>query len=123
MLFCTYFNFHLFQSEVNDKVSAHSSDDARESTASVPFDESYTPSASVADEQLRLEKKVEKIRKKITKNSLERETDVERFLNVLNNETETAQMARLKQNFERKNKKYSQEAEQLQVNKNVLITI
>jgi hypothetical protein len=58
---------------------------------------------------------MEKIRKKITKNSLERETDVERFLNIVNNETETAQMARLKQNFERKNKKYSQEAEQLQV--------
>lgn len=64
---------------------------------------------------MRLERKIEKIRKKITKSSLEREADIEQYLTVINNESETAQMARLKQNFERKNKKYSQEAEQLQV--------
>lgn len=109
-------NFIHFQSENNEKNSVHSSnDDAKESTASVPFDESYISSGSFADEQIRLEKKIEKIRKKITKNSLEREADVERFLNVVNKDGETAQMARLKQNFERKNKKYSQEAELLQV--------
>ncbi|KAI6191494.1 hypothetical protein M3Y97_00234300 [Aphelenchoides bicaudatus] len=103
------------KSENNEKNSVHSSnDDAKESTASVPFDESYISSGSFADEQIRLEKKIEKIRKKITKNSLEREADVERFLNVVNKDGETAQMARLKQNFERKNKKYSQEAELLQ---------
>jgi DNA-binding phage protein len=69
-----------------------------------------------------LERKIEKIRKKITKNSLEREKDIENYLNVMNKETETAQMARLKQNFERKNKKYSQEAEQLQVWRFFIIT-
>lgn len=94
-------------------MSAHSSDDAKESTASVPFDDTFNPNGS--DERLRLERKIEKIRKKITKNSLEREKDIENYLSVMNKETETAQMSRLKQNFERKNKKYSQEAEQLQV--------
>ncbi|KAI6173288.1 hypothetical protein M3Y98_01065700 [Aphelenchoides besseyi] len=103
-----------FQSDTNEKFSAHSSD-AGES-GSVPLDDGYIPSASFVDQRLRLERKVEKIREKITKNSIAREADIEQYLNIMNNaDAETAQMARLKQNFERKNKKYSQEADQLQL--------
>ncbi|KAI6243963.1 Transmembrane and coiled-coil domains protein 1 [Aphelenchoides fujianensis] len=100
--------------DVNERVSAHSSDDAGES-GSIPLEGAFVPSASFVDQRSRLERKIEKIREKITKNSIAREADIEQYLNVMNNaDAETAQMARLKQNFERKNKKYSQEADALQ---------
>lgn len=106
-----------FQSEPLERISAHSSDDAGES-GSVPFDESGGPLSSIFDERTRLERKIGKIREKITFNTISREGDVEEYLRItsgVDNVTDNPQLARIRQHFEKKNKKYSQEAEQLQV--------
>ncbi|KAH7728168.1 Protein C15H9.4 [Aphelenchoides avenae] len=99
----------------NGRGSARSSDDASGSAGD--FNES-SPSASLVDERTRIENKIQKLREKIMRNSIARESDIEEFLRTTStmdhSKPENAQMARLRLHFDRKNKKYSQEAEQLQ---------
>lgn len=87
------------------------------SSESTPGDE--IPSASFIDERSRLERKIEKLREEITRNSIAREGDVEEYLKITSsigqNRLENPQMTRIRQHFEKKNRKYTQETEQLQV--------
>ncbi|CAD5235756.1 unnamed protein product [Bursaphelenchus xylophilus] len=100
------------ETEPSERISAHSSEDAGES-GSVPLD----GSPLVLDEHSRLERKIAKVREKITWNTIAREGDVEEYLRITNgveNVADNPQLARIRQHFEKKNKKYSQEADQLQ---------
>lgn len=88
-----------------------------EGSGSIPGEE--TPSASLIDERSRLERKIEKLREEITRNSIAREVDIEEYLKITSsmgqNRHENPQMMRIRQHFEKKNKKYTQETEYLQV--------
>ncbi|KAI1716543.1 putative transmembrane and coiled-coil 2 protein domain-containing protein [Ditylenchus destructor] len=80
-------------------------------------DENLTPSASVVEQRRRLERKIEKLRDEITRNSISREDDIEEYLKItssLENRPENPQITRIRQHFEKKNRKYTQETEQLQ---------
>lgn len=77
-----------------------------------------TLSSTFLDERSRLEHKVEKLREEITRNSIVREGDIEEYLKItasMKNRPENPQMARIRQHFEKKNRKYTQETEHLQV--------
>lgn len=72
-------------------------------------------SSTFNDERSRLERKIEKLREEITRNSIVREGDIEEYLKLMKNRPENAQIARIRQHFEKKNRKYTQETEHLQV--------
>ncbi|CAD5228338.1 unnamed protein product [Bursaphelenchus okinawaensis] len=104
--------FRRARTEPSERQSAHSSEDAGES-GSVPLD----GSPLVLDERGKIERKITKVREKITMNTIAREGDVEEYLRITNgvdNVGDNPQLARIRQHFEKKNKKYSQEADQLQ---------
>lgn len=69
------------------------------------------------DERLRIEHKMDQIKERLTRISLAREADVDDFLSMTSNlkgGQENPQIARVRQHFEKKNKKHTQETEQLQ---------
>uniref|UniRef100_A0A915DUK0 Golgi membrane protein 2 n=1 Tax=Ditylenchus dipsaci TaxID=166011 RepID=A0A915DUK0_9BILA len=89
----------------------------RSSEAGSNVGDGCNPSASFVDERSRLERKIEKLREQLTRNSIAREGDVEEYLKNtqgIENMPENPQMVRIRQHFEKKNRKYTQETEQLQ---------
>lgn len=88
-----------------------------EGSGSIPGED--IPSACLIDERSRLERKIGKLREEITRNSIAREGDIEEYLKITGsmgqNRSENPQMTRIRQHFEKKNKKYTQETEHLQV--------
>ncbi|VDK49581.1 unnamed protein product [Anisakis simplex] len=78
---------------------------------------SFSGYEDIGDERARIERKIEQIKEKLTRISLAREADVDDFLSVTNNMAggnENPQIARVRQHFEKKNKKHTQETESLQ---------
>uniref|UniRef100_A0A915PX85 t-SNARE coiled-coil homology domain-containing protein n=1 Tax=Setaria digitata TaxID=48799 RepID=A0A915PX85_9BILA len=68
------------------------------------------------DERARIERKIEQIKERLSRISLAREADVDDFLSMTNSMeggSENPQLARVRQHFEKKNKKSSQEIEHL----------
>ncbi|KAK6061447.1 hypothetical protein COOONC_00891 [Cooperia oncophora] len=93
-------------------------DGERSSVRSSEEDASGSPGGDDR-ERLRLLQKIEMARERLKRTSLERERDVEEFLMMTRgSETQKGadnpQMARLKQHFEKKNKRHTNELEQLQ---------
>lgn len=75
-------------------------------------------SSTFFNERSRLELKIEKLREEITRNYIVREGDIEEYLKItapMKNRPENPQMTRIRQHFEKKNRKYTQETEHLQV--------
>ncbi|MFH4977958.1 hypothetical protein AB6A40_004667 [Gnathostoma spinigerum] len=71
-----------------------------------------------ADEKFRIEQKIEQIKERLSRISLAREADVEDFLRMtksLENGQDNPQMARVRQHFDKKNKKNTQETERLTI--------
>ncbi|CAG9538468.1 unnamed protein product [Cercopithifilaria johnstoni] len=69
-----------------------------------------------SDERTRIERKIEQIKERLYRISLAREADVDDFLSMTNsmeNRSENPQLARVRQHFEKKNKRSSQEIEHL----------
>uniref|UniRef100_F1KZT8 Transmembrane and coiled-coil domains protein 1 n=1 Tax=Ascaris suum TaxID=6253 RepID=F1KZT8_ASCSU len=78
---------------------------------------SFSGCEDFGDERLRIERKMEQIKERLTRISLAREADVDDFLSVTSNMgggQENPQIARVRQHFEKKNKKHAQETEHLQ---------
>jgi predicted nucleic acid-binding Zn-ribbon protein len=101
----------LSETASNGRGSIRSSDDASGSA----FESS--PSASLVDQRFRIERKIEKIRNDLMRVMSASECDVDEYLRItskINQKPENPQMLRLKQHFEKKNKRNAQEVEQLQ---------
>uniref|UniRef100_A0A914D1K9 Uncharacterized protein n=1 Tax=Acrobeloides nanus TaxID=290746 RepID=A0A914D1K9_9BILA len=99
----------------NDNISG-TSDDLDGSGSG--FDGTFSSSQYPLDDRARLEQKIEKIREKMTHNSIAHERDLEEYLRItggLETRQDNPQTMRIRQHFEKKNKKYSQELAQLQV--------
>ncbi|VDM36459.1 unnamed protein product [Toxocara canis] len=78
---------------------------------------SFSGCEDFGDERGRIERKMEQIKERLTRISLAREADVDDFLSVTSNMgggQENPQIARVRQHFEKKNKKHTQETEHLQ---------
>ncbi|XGW32370.1 hypothetical protein V3C99_017150 [Haemonchus contortus] len=93
-------------------------DGERSSVRSSEEDASGSPGGDDR-ERLRLLQKIELARERLKRTSLERERDVEEFLMMTQGSesqkgADNPQMARLKQHFEKKNKRHTNELEQLQ---------
>uniref|UniRef100_A0A183E8L0 PCM1_C domain-containing protein n=1 Tax=Gongylonema pulchrum TaxID=637853 RepID=A0A183E8L0_9BILA len=70
------------------------------------------------DERTKIERKIEQIKERLSRISLAREADVDDFLSMtssMEGGSENPQLARVRQHFEKKNKKSAQEADHLQV--------
>uniref|UniRef100_A0A183C3A2 Uncharacterized protein n=1 Tax=Globodera pallida TaxID=36090 RepID=A0A183C3A2_GLOPA len=106
----------------NDDVSVAEKAATASGSAFSSIDERQQPptnrNKTVADhldwKREKLETKMEKIRDKLTRNSIGHEHDVEEFLKLTSHQTDNPQIARIKQHFEKKNKKHAQEAVKLQ---------
>uniref|UniRef100_A0A914I735 Uncharacterized protein n=1 Tax=Globodera rostochiensis TaxID=31243 RepID=A0A914I735_GLORO len=106
----------------NDDVSVAEKAATASGSAFSSIDERQQPptnrNKTVADhldwKREKLETKMEKIRDKLTRNSIGHEHDVEEFLKLSSHQTDNPQIARIKQHFEKKNKKHAQEAVKLQ---------
>ncbi|KAK5974553.1 hypothetical protein GCK32_000805 [Trichostrongylus colubriformis] len=103
--------------EDNSNVS-QPTDGERSSVRSSEEDVSGSPGGD-DHERLRLLQKIELARERLKRTSLERERDVEEFLMMTQGSesqkgADNPQMARLKQHFEKKNKRHTNELEQLQ---------
>uniref|UniRef100_A0A7E4UMU9 Related to bZIP transcription factor n=1 Tax=Panagrellus redivivus TaxID=6233 RepID=A0A7E4UMU9_PANRE len=101
----------------NEHGSLRSSEDARSTGSPNLLDDSgLNASPSVGgDEGQRLTRKIEEYKGRIARNSIKHERELEDYLKLAKTPMdENPQLTRVKQHFERRNKKYNQEMETLQ---------